>query len=102
MASASNQPRRGVGTPGLDAFSLFQSEVDRAVEERAGQLLLINDAADAAEAAARSVDDLPTKLSHRVLVPMGKHAFFQGEMRHTNELTVSVRPDFSGNQLGRV
>eukprot|EP00899_Mesostigma_viride_P009399 jgi/Mesvir1/18460/Mv14315-RA.1 len=34
------------------------------------------------------LDDLPTKVSHPIMVPFGRHAFFPGRLVHSNELMV--------------
>lgn len=44
----------------------------------------------ASQAARAAVRELPSRLTHRVCVPFGPHAFFPGKLRHTNELTVPL------------
>lgn len=40
------------------------------------------------------LEELPMKLSHQVMVPLGSMAFFEGEITHTNEIMTFVGNDW--------
>ncbi len=42
------------------------------------------------EAVGSLVQELPRQLKHDVMVPLGRHAFFPGQLVHTDELVVHL------------
>ncbi|KAG1658517.1 hypothetical protein FOA52_009860 [Chlamydomonas sp. UWO 241] len=98
MQRTRGTPSRMGTTPsapsGANALQLFDAEVGRAIDERAAQLAILQTATDSAVEAAALVADLPRRLTHGMLVPFGSKAFFRGELRHTNELTVHLGGEY--------
>eukprot|EP00955_Chlamydomonas_euryale_P091750 364644-Chlamydomonas_euryale.AAC.7 len=92
-AGPSRGPAANVLAPGsLDTASarLYMSEIDRAVAQRKASAALLASTLETVEQVAATVAELPTKTRRTVLVPFGRHAFFPGELRHTNELRVHL------------
>ena len=42
----------------------------------------------------QTLQSLPERVEHRVMVPFGKMAFFPGSLRHTNEITVLLGDNY--------
>ena len=42
----------------------------------------------------KNLEDLPKKLKHKVMVPLGDLAFMPGEIVHTNEVTVLLGDNY--------
>ncbi|KIZ05872.1 hypothetical protein MNEG_2079 [Monoraphidium neglectum] len=82
----------GLGDDPLDAASLatYAQEVRRAIATKESDLALLREARSGAAQVAGLLATLPGRLRHPVMVPFGRHAFFPGELVHTNELTVHL------------
>eukprot|EP00798_Chlamydomonas_sp_ICE-L_P003188 gene3188-13202_t len=73
------------------ALKLYRHEVEKIIashEARLQQLTAVQ--SEVSEVKDMLEHDLPAKLSHQISVPFGRHAFFMGEIQHTNELMVHL------------
>jgi len=62
--------------------------VGEALREREEQLARMRRVREEYDALAHTLKALPERVSHKLMVPFGKMAFFEGSLRHTNEVTV--------------
>jgi prefoldin alpha subunit len=72
------------------AFSVYATEVRKAINNQQEQLSQLEAAHEQLQQTLDSLEQLPTKLRHPVMVPMGKHAFFPGHITRTNEIMVHL------------
>lgn len=50
----------------------------------------VRDTASHLRGVAELVSELPKRLTAPIMVPFGKHAFFPGQLQHTNEVTMNI------------
>ena len=50
----------------------------------------VRDTASHLRGVAELVSELPKRLTAPIMVPLGKHAFFPGQLQHTNEVTMNI------------
>jgi len=72
------------------ALKVYQFEVGRALQQNATRLQELKQYANELDSVQQLLEELPNKLTQKISVPFGKHAFFTGELRHTNEITVNL------------
>lgn len=73
-----------------EAFALYEREVRKAVARQQQDNDKLQQYDDELKEVESLLLDLPKKLKHPIMVPMGQHAFFPGHLVHTNELTVNL------------
>jgi prefoldin alpha subunit len=72
------------------AFAVYATEVRKAISNQQQQLDQLRGAHEQLQQTLDSLEQLPNKLQHQVMVPMGKHAFFPGHLTRTNEIMVHL------------
>jgi prefoldin alpha subunit len=72
------------------AYSVYATEVRKAINTQESQLRQLEAAHAKLQQTLDSLEQLPTKLKHQVMVPMGRHAFFPGHLTRTNEIMVHL------------
>jgi prefoldin alpha subunit len=72
------------------AFAVYATEVRKAIGNQQQQLDQLRGAHEQLHQTLDSLEQLPNKLQHQVMVPMGKHAFFPGHLTRTNEIMVHL------------
>ena len=72
------------------ASSVYAVEVRKAINSQQDQLNQLEAAHEQLQQTLTSLEQLPSKLKHEIMVPMGKHAFFPGHLTRTNEITVHL------------
>ncbi|KAF5826859.1 hypothetical protein DUNSADRAFT_1869 [Dunaliella salina] len=72
------------------SIGLYHAEVQKALEAEHAQLHEMQAIKEDLRATRDMVLDLPSRLRRQVFVPFGPHAFFPGQLQHTNELTVHL------------
>lgn len=72
------------------ALRVYMAEVNKSIAAEEARLVELQAYHEQLASTRELVADLPGKLVHRVSVPFGKHAFFPGELQHTNELTLHL------------
>ena len=75
----------GVSDPSAALLRMLETAAAQR-SERQAELDRLSAAADDYEELVSTLTELPKRVSHKVLVPFGKLAFFPGELRHTNEI----------------
>jgi prefoldin alpha subunit len=73
-----------------NALSVYTTEVHRAIRTHEEQLQQLTGAAEGLQATLATLQRLPTKLRHDVMVPLGRHAFMPGHLTRTNEVMVHL------------
>lgn len=87
-----NQPK-GTVTPLASTFPIEEAQkaarrVEESLEEPRKEIQKLKEFIDDNRKLMKLVQKLPDELSHNIMVPFGKAAFFPGRMIHTNELLV--------------
>jgi unconventional prefoldin RPB5 interactor 1 len=72
------------------ASSVYATEVRKAINNHQEQLNQLEAAHEQLQQTLTSLEQLPNKLKHEIMVPMGKHAFFPGHLTRTNDITVHL------------
>lgn len=85
-----NQPK-GTVTPLASTFPIEEAQkaarrVEESLEEPRKEIQKLKEFIDDNRKLMKLVQKLPDELSHNIMVPFGKAAFFPGRMIHTNEL----------------
>lgn len=66
----------------------------QAIEETEAQLARYVSLQQDYEGLKGTLQTLPDKTEHDVMVPIGKHAFFPGQLVHTNEIMVLLGDNY--------
>lgn len=77
----------GLSDPDID---LYTKEVQRGIRGEEEKLKRLLELENELKGTLLAVKDLPTRLRHDIIVPFGPHAFFPGQLIHTNEVTVHL------------
>lgn len=91
MAQQQQRSSRGADQAFLNsAFAVYAADVRKAISKQKSQLDQLRAAHDQLQQTIDSLEQLPAKLRHEIMVPLGKHAFFPGHLTRTNEITVHL------------
>ncbi|KAL6749807.1 Prefoldin subunit-domain-containing protein [Haematococcus lacustris] len=72
------------------ALQLYAAEVGKAIAKTEANIAELRRQRDQLQGTRDLVAELPKRLTHDVMVPFGRHAFFPGHLRQTNELLVEL------------
>ena len=75
----------------LDAYV---QALQLAISRQASQAQELQSSIDQLQGVQQLVTRLPEKVRHTVMVPYGRHAFFPGQLVHTNEFMVNLGCDY--------
>jgi prefoldin alpha subunit len=72
------------------AIKVYNVEVHRAIKAQEEQLLRLQTAHEQLQQNIETLAELPNRLRHPAMIPLGKHAFFRGHLTRTNEVMVHL------------
>jgi prefoldin alpha subunit len=72
------------------AIKVYNVEVHRAIKAQEEQLSQVATARGQLQQTIQMLEELPGRLRHPAMIPLGKHAFFPGQLTRTNEVMVHL------------
>lgn len=75
-------------------LAAYLQDLQAAAQRQEAHTLELQSSIDALGGVRDLLGRLPAQVRHKVMVPYGRHAFFPGQLVHTNELMVSLGCDY--------
>lgn len=76
------------------AVGSAKKRLEEALDAQLGTMKELNAQDEEFGTLIKTLDDLPKKLTHQVMVPFGQLAFFEGHLKHTNEILVQLSSEW--------